>query len=177
MVFDEGVHTITFAPRSTGFHINSVLVVKKGSTGSGPDTNPEAGPEAPAAGPATDIMSEPLPQAKPDPKPNSKPDPAVNADTVKVAVAAGDNDWESEKAAASDDLEFGARDGAQSVGLRFDEVKLKADAEIKSAYFVFKAAEDSTGAANSPSRWRTATTPGPTPRATLRTTAPTPPRR
>ena len=141
VVFDKGVHTITFAPRSTGFHINSVLVVKKGSTGSGPDTNPEAGPEAPAAGPATDIMSEPLPQAKPDPKPDSKPDPAVDADTVKVAVAAGDDDLESKRPRASDDLEFG--EDEQSVGLRFDEVELKADAEIKSAYFVFKAAEDS----------------------------------
>jgi hypothetical protein len=39
VLLDEGVHTITFAPRSTGFHIDSVQVVRIGdlpkSTGSG----------------------------------------------------------------------------------------------------------------------------------------------
>jgi hypothetical protein len=31
VVLSKGIHTITFAPRSTGFHIDSVQIVKKGT--------------------------------------------------------------------------------------------------------------------------------------------------
>jgi hypothetical protein len=119
VVLDKGLHTVTFAPRSTGLHIDSVLIVRKGGI-------------APVAA-----------RAEPDPEPA-----APAGGTAPLRIAAPNDDFEANKAGASDDLEFG-RDGAgaQSVGLRFTGPELAAGAEIRSAYFVFTAAETDAGAA------------------------------
>jgi hypothetical protein len=117
VVLGAGTHTITFAPRSTGYHIDSVQIVRKG----GGTVDPE-----------------------PRPEPEPEPEPQVAA----AHIAAPGDDFESNKAAASKDLEFGRDgDGAQSVGLRFEGLEIDAGAEIESAYFVFTAAESGAGAA------------------------------
>jgi hypothetical protein len=116
VVLDEGLHKITFAPRSTGYHIDSVQIVRLGSS-----PNP------------------------PDPDPDPEPEPG----TISARIAAKHDDFESNKAAASDDLEFGRDgDGAQSVGLRFTGLELAAGAEITGAYFEFQAAKTGSGAAS-----------------------------
>jgi hypothetical protein len=116
VMFDKGMHNIAFAPRSTGLHIDSVLIVKKG--GASAPVLPAPEPEAPAGGTAT------------------------------ARIAARHDDFEANKAGASNDLEFGRDgDGAQSVGLRFTGLEVAAGAEIERAYFVFTAAETSRGAA------------------------------
>jgi hypothetical protein len=118
VVFSKGIHTITFAPRSTGYHIDSVKIIKKGGTV--------------------------IPQPEPEPEPEPEPGDGVTS----ARIAATHDDFESNKAGASNDLEFG-RDGAgaQSVGLRFKGLEVEAGAEIESAYFVFTAAKTSAGAA------------------------------
>jgi hypothetical protein len=117
VVLDEGLHTITFAPRSTGYHIDYVQVVRVGSS--------------------------PTPPTPPGPTPEPE------TGSISTSIVAKHDDFESNKAAASDDLEFG-RDGAgaQSVGLRFTGLDLDPAAEITSAYFEFQAAKNSQGAAN-----------------------------
>jgi hypothetical protein len=126
VVFDKGIHTITFAPRSTGYHIDAVQVIKKGLP-----VNALAMEAA--------VTAEPL---------AAEAVRGVAKSAISIDVARASDDFESNKAGASADLEFG-RDGAgtQSVGLRFDASKIDAEAEIKSAYFVFQAAETSKGAA------------------------------
>jgi hypothetical protein len=124
VVFDKGIHKIVFAPRSTGYHIDSVQIIKKGSVR------------------ADDLDSTPVSKPEPD-------KPGVTAKSIIIDVAAKHDDFESNKAAASGDLEFGRDgDGAQSVGLRFEASEVDTNAEIKSAYFVFEAAETSKGKAN-----------------------------
>ena len=204
VVFDKGMHTITFAPRSTGYHIDSVQVVKvggtKGATSSAAVTAAElsqtdsakAAEKSPIeklaekpAEKATDKASDKAADTKAAEKLTDKTadkasggnkahDKADNAHVdaqdkapqdkahdnghgqdadapgvVEVAIAAAGDDFESNKAAGSRDLEFG-QDGAgeQSVGLRFQGIDLDKDAEIKAAYFVFQAAENSKGAAH-----------------------------
>jgi hypothetical protein len=212
VVFDKGMHTITFAPRSTGYHIDSVQVVKVGGSKAATSTAAVAAAELSQAG-STSAAESPVEKlaekpartaadkaadkaaekavAKPadkaaDDKAHDKAgnkaadekagdkahDKAGNAHVdaqdkaaqdkahdngqgadaahvVEVAVAAASDDFESNKAAGSRDLEFG-QDGAgeQSVGLRFKGIDLDKDAEIKAAYFVFEAAETSKGAAH-----------------------------
>jgi hypothetical protein len=125
VVFTKGIHTITFAPRSTGYHIDSVQIVKKGL------------PAVAAA--ELDAMLASGPEAD---------EPGVAASRVFIDVAGKNGDFESNKASDSADLEFGRDEaGAQSVGLRFDASEIDTKAEIKSAYFVFQAAETSKGAA------------------------------
>jgi hypothetical protein len=126
VVFDKGMHNITFAPRSTGYHIDSVQIIKKGLS--------------PKAGELDDT-----PPTKPEPDDDT---PGVARNAISIDVAAKHDDFESNKAGASDDLEFG-RDGAgtQSVGLRFKAADIDTDAEIENAYFVFQAVENSKGAA------------------------------
>jgi hypothetical protein len=119
VVLDKGIHTISFAPRSTGLHIDSVLIVRKGAGApGGPKPQPEPEPEPPAGG------------------------------RLVARIAARHDDFEANKAGASDDLELGRDgDGAQTVGLRFTGLALDPGAEIARAYFVFTAAETSRGAA------------------------------
>jgi hypothetical protein len=126
VVFSKGIHKITFAPRSTGYHIDSVQIVKKG-----------------LAVNAFELESAPASRPEPDDA------PGVARSAISIDVAARHDDFESNKAGASDDLEFG-RDGggAQSVGLRFKADDVDTDAEIASAYFVFQAAETSKGKAH-----------------------------
>jgi hypothetical protein len=126
VVFSKGLHKITFAPRSTGYHIDSVQIVKKG-----------------LAVNAFELESNPATRSEPDDA------PGVARNAIGIDVAARHDDFESNKAGASGDLEFG-RDGAgaQSVGLRFKAGDIDADAAIESAYFVFQAAETSKGAAH-----------------------------
>jgi hypothetical protein len=121
VVFDKGIHNITFAPRSTGLHIDSVLIVRK-----------DGG------------VVPPRPEPEPEPEPEF---PTMSTLTARIATR--NDDFESNKAGASGDLEFG-RDGAgaQSVGLRFEGLEVEAGAEIESAHFVFTAAETSSGAAD-----------------------------
>ena len=117
MVFGVGVHTITFAPRSIGYHIDSVQVIQTSTF------EPET-------------------------------------DTIAVAIAAGSDDFESLKAGPSQILELGTIDGtAQSVGLRFQDIGLDGDADIKAAYFVFEASKSSSGAASYTIEVQDATTP------------------
>jgi hypothetical protein len=124
VVFDKGMHKIVFAPRSTGYHIDSVTIVKKGQSTR-----------------AEELDSTPATKPEPD-------KPGVAAKTLVIDIAAKHDDFESNKAAASGDLEFGRDgDGAQSVGLRFDASDIDPKLDIKSAYFVFQAAETSKGAA------------------------------
>jgi hypothetical protein len=127
VVFDKGTHTITIAPRSTGCHIDSIQVVKKGVS-------------------VDALALEATPLSKPEPEDDT---PGVARSSIEIGVAAGNDDFESNKAAASDDLELG-RDGAgaQSVGLRFAADAIDPAAEIKSAYFLFQAAETGRGAAH-----------------------------
>jgi hypothetical protein len=129
VVFDKGVHTITIAPRSTGCHIDSIQVVRKGLSLD-----------------ALDLDATPVAKAEPEDSDNA---PGVAKSSIEVGVAATHDDFESNKAAASDDLELG-RDGAgaQSVGLRFAADQIDPAAEIKSAYLLFQAAETSRGAAH-----------------------------
>jgi hypothetical protein len=129
VVFDKGTHTITFAPRSTGYHIDSVQVIKKGLSANALDL---------------DLDATPVTEAEPDDH-----SVGVARSAITIGIEGKHDDFESNKAAASDDLEFG-RDGAgaQSVGLRFEAADIDKDAEIKSAYFVFQAAETSKGAAH-----------------------------
>ena len=127
--FNKGVHTITFAPRSTGYHIDYVQVVKKGGSAS-----------------AFDLDSAPVNKAE------AVTETAGVGDlgkAVVIGIDAKHDDFESNKAGASGDLEFG-RDGAgeQSVGLRFEAAAINKEADIKAAYFVFEAAETSKGAAH-----------------------------
>jgi hypothetical protein len=140
VVLNKGTHTITFAPRSTGYHIDSVQIVKKGLSTR-----------------AEDLDSTPVAVAEPEndngldkgsDKGTDKPgvDDGTEKGVIEVAIAAAGDDFESKKAAASRDLEFG-QDG-QSVGLRFKGIELDKEADIKAAYFVFEAAETSTGAAS-----------------------------
>ena len=142
VVFDKGTHTITFAPRSTGFHIDSVQVIKKGASASAAATAAETVTKTTADETVTtktvDTSTETTKVEKTE---------GVHVATTKIAAAS--DDFESNKAAASKDLEFG-HDGAgeQSVGLRFQGVTLDKDAEIKAAYFLFTAAETSKGAAH-----------------------------
>lgn len=155
VVFDKGLHTITFAPRSTGFHIDSVQVIKKGASASATLAAAEASDSKATAASVEKLTKA---AAEPETKADIKAaDLAIDKEAVKetghdiaaVKIAAASDDFESNKAAASKDLEFG-HDGAgeQSVGLRFKGVELDKDAEIKAAYFVFKAAETSKGAAH-----------------------------
>ena len=127
VVLTKGIHTIVFAARSTGYHIDSVQIVRKGS-----------------AADALDLDSTPVTKAEPD-----TVGVGARGDTVTIGIDAKHDDFESNKAAASNDLEFG-RDGggAQSVGLRFEAAALDKEADIKAAYFVFQAAETSKGAAH-----------------------------
>jgi hypothetical protein len=128
VVFDEGVHKITFAPRSTGYHIDAVQVIKKGL-------------------PVNALAMEAASFAEPVATPKNE-GVGVAKSSINIDVARASDDFESNKAAGSGDLEFG-RDGKgeQSVGLRFDASKIDKDAEIESAYFVFQAAETSKGGA------------------------------
>jgi hypothetical protein len=166
VVFDKGSHTITFAPRSTGFHIDSVQVIKVGS-----NTNATSATMAVAAAELTEkttttkaLTVEKLvattkaatateAKAEANTKVETKAEVAFDkvekTGVVSAEIATASDDFESNKAAASKDLEFG-RDGAgeQSVGLRFHGIELDKDAEVKSAYFVFTAAETSKGAAH-----------------------------
>ena len=152
VVFDKGMHTITFAPRSTGFHIDSVQVIKVGAAKAGASTA-----TAVAATETSSIKTllEQLDKAQAkvaETKADARTEVGADKDAdgvVSAKIAAAHDDFESNKAAASKDLEFG-RDGAgeQSVGLRFKGIEIDKDAEIKSAYFVFKAAETSKGAAH-----------------------------
>jgi hypothetical protein len=120
VVFDKGIHNITFAPRSTGLHIDSVLIIKKGG-----------------------VVPTPQPEPEPEPEPETP-----TGGTLTARIATRNDDFESNKAGASGDLEFG-RDGsgAQSVGLRFKGMEIEDGAEIESAHFVFTAAKTSQGAA------------------------------
>ena len=159
VVFDKGVHTITFAPRSTGYHIDSVQVIKVGSSkvaaGSATSAVAEATESRAASGAATLGNTDPdtgSRSAAAAPKAETDEGSAAAGDAAGVVtarIASASDDFESNKAAASRDLEFG-RDGRgeQSVGLRFKGIELDKDAEIKAAYFVFKAAETSKGAAH-----------------------------
>ncbi len=70
----------------------------------------------------------------------------VAGSALTIDIATGSDDFESHKASASADLEFGK--GGQTVGLRFDASDIDTDAEIESAYFVFQAAETSKGKAH-----------------------------
>ena len=144
VVFDKGIHTITFAPRSTGFHIDSVKIVKVGGTTSAAAATVEAATVKAAALPETKLASDTSDKL-------AATDVGVKtekAGVVTAKIASASDDFESNKAAASKDLEFGHDGkGEQSVGLRFSGVSLDKDAEIKAAYFVFKAAETSKGAA------------------------------
>jgi hypothetical protein len=125
VVFSKGLHKIIFAPRSTGYHIDSVTVIKKGMSLRADDLDATAA-------------------AQPEPD-----KPGVVAKSITIEIAAKHDDFETNKAGASDDLEFGRDgDGAQSVGLRFDAAAIDPHAEIKSAYFQFQAAETSKGAAH-----------------------------
>lgn len=132
VVLSKGMHTITFAPRSTGYHIDSVQIVKKGGSTQ-----------------SIDLDSTPIAVAEPeDTTGKDKPgvDNGGDKSVIEVAIGAANDDFESHKAAASKDLEFG--DDGQSVGLRFKGLELDKEADIKSAYFVFEAAENSKGAAH-----------------------------
>jgi hypothetical protein len=132
VVLSKGMHTITFAPRSTGYHIDSVQVVKKG----GGKIN------------ADDLDSTPVTRPEPEKEPGkgiAEVDNGKAESVIEVAIGAANDDFEAHKAAASRDLEFG--DDGQSVGLRFKGIELDKEADIKSAYFVFEAAETSKGAA------------------------------
>jgi hypothetical protein len=137
VVLSKGMHTITFAPRSTGFHIDSVQIIKKGGAVSVmPEPKPLPEPEP-----------KPLPEPLPEPLPKPLPAPGLSGQTKAVAAAVHD-DFESNKMGRSADLELGRDgDGAQSVGLRFQGLTLEEDAEIESAYFVFTAAETGKGKA------------------------------
>jgi hypothetical protein len=83
-----------------------------------------------------------------DPPSNLPSDPPSDG-TVRTSIAAIHDDFESIRKGADNDLDFG-RDGSgtQSVGLRFTGMEVAAGAEIASAYFVFPAAEASSGAAS-----------------------------
>lgn len=154
VVFDKGMHTITFSPRSTGFHIDSVQVIKKGVSASATTATTSAATTSAAttAAVAEETAAAARTTAEETKAETAKVEDAkveTKAGVVAAKIAAASDDFESNKAAASRDLEFG-RDGAgeQSVGLRFKGVALDKDAEIKAAYFVFKAAETSKGAAH-----------------------------
>ena len=146
VVFDKGIHTIDFAPRSTGYHIDSFQVIKTGAKAGGPSTSPSTSP-SPDPSPQPDPKPAPAP-TKPEPKPEPKPGADDAKHTVKVAIDAKSDDFESNKAGASKDLEFGHDSKDQSVGLRFDGIKIDKAAEIKDAYFVFEAEESSKGQAH-----------------------------
>ena len=157
VVLNKGVHTIDFAPRSTGYHIDSFQVIKTGAKAGGPSTSPDPSPAPEPTKPEPKpepTKPEPKPEpTKPEPKPEaSKPEPKPGADdakhTVKVAIDAKNDDFESHKAGASKDFEFGHDSEKQSVGLRFDGIRIDKAAEIKDAYFVFEAEENSKGAAH-----------------------------
>jgi hypothetical protein len=139
VIFDKGIHNITFAPRSTGLHIDSILIKKVGSVSNAVALDLTAEKETTAV-----KAAEPVKAA-----PEKATDTGVKGvETISTSIAAKHDDFESNKAAASDDLEFGSDGkGAQSVGLRFKGMDVDADAEIKSAHFVFTAAETSKGAA------------------------------
>ena len=152
VVFDKGLHTITFSPRSTGFHIDSVQVIKKGVSASAATTATATASAATTAAVAEETAAAAKTAAQETTAEETKAEDAsveTKAGVVAAKIAAASDDFESNKAAASKDLEFG-HDGAgeQSVGLRFKGVELDKDAEIKAAYFVFKAAETSKGAAH-----------------------------
>jgi hypothetical protein len=124
VMFDKGVHTITFAPRSTGLHIDSILIKKVGSKAKAAEIDVDA-PAAQEVGAAEALG-------------------VKGVETISARIADLHDDFESSKASASHDLEFGRDEaGPQSVGLRFGGLELAADAELESAYFVFTAAETS----------------------------------
>ena len=129
VVFGVGEHTITFAPRSIGYHIDSVQVIQTSRFEPGPAPEPE------------------------------QPEPVT--ETISVAVRAGSDDFESQKAGPSQVLELGKIGGvAQSVGLRFQGIGLDGDADIKAAYFVFEATATSSGTARLAIEVQDATRPG-----------------
>lgn len=155
VVFDKGLHTITFSPRSTGFHIDSVQVIKKGASASATAAAATDAAAKTETATAVEKLVEAAKAAKADDKAAAETagkagDKAADETGVVTSkIAAKHDDFESNKAAASKDLEFGHDGkGEQSVGLRFTGVELDKDAEIKAAYFVFKAAETSKGAAH-----------------------------
>ncbi len=154
IILDKGFHTITFAGRSNGFHIDYFELYKGGAPSVNAANTKVVGGSTPPVQP-----NNPGPQPEPNrPEPNepepkpSKPEPnkpgGGDDETVRVEIRGANNDWEGNKGAPSDDLEFG-RDGStsQKVGLRFDGIDIEKGADIESAYFVFEARETSTGAA------------------------------
>jgi hypothetical protein len=162
VVFDKGMHSITFAPRSTGYHIDSVQVIKVGgSKTTASTTKVAAATETETGKTAVEKLSETVTRPEGTDKVGVALDKTADKGAEKGAdkagvdgvvstkIAAASDDFEANKAAASKDLEFG-HDGAgeQSVGLRFKAVALDTAAEIKAAYFVFTAAETSKGAAH-----------------------------
>ena len=133
VVFDKGMHTITFAPRSTGFHIDSVQMIKKGRLEPSADrARPHPGrpsraePEDRTGVGATGVETRERSASPPGTTTSSRTRPAPAATSSSAATATA----RSRSACAS------------------RPSTIDKDAEIKSAYFVFEAAETSKGAAH-----------------------------
>jgi hypothetical protein len=144
VVLDEGMHKIEFAPRSTGLHIDSIQVLKKGVKAGGGSSSPEPDKgDGPKAGGGNN-----------DGGNNDGGNNGGNngggggngaRDVLTAEIARRGDDFESNKAGPSKDLEFGRDSKAQTVGLRFKGLELDEDVDIKKAYFVFQAKENSKG--------------------------------
>jgi hypothetical protein len=118
---DEGFHTIEFAGRSDGFHIDFFELSKGGKLDGQPDS--QFVEEGGGIGGGTT--------------------------TLEIPVASSSDDWEAFGGAGSSDLEFAFNGSkAQSVGLRFTDIDIPDGAVIERAYLRFEAFENAGGPAS-----------------------------
>ena len=129
---DEGFHTIEFAGRSHGFHIDFFELSKGGQLVGQPNSQFVEGSEPPSDGGGD----------------TGGGDGGTGGQEamLTIPVASSSDDWETFGGAGSGDLEFAFNgDKAQSVGIRFADVDIPEGAVIERAYIRFEA-QDSGGA-------------------------------
>ncbi len=128
---DAGVHTITFAGRSQGYHLDYWELMK----GTGQGIN---------AANSTFVEGDPT-----DGGDNGGGGGEPTPGTIVSSIAAGSDDREEFGGIGSSDIELGLNGpNEQYADLRFTGITLSDTADIESAYFEFNAFEDSSGSAN-----------------------------
>jgi hypothetical protein len=129
---EAGLHTVTLAGRSQGFHIDWFELYKGGSPSvNGSDSDfVEGEPGSGGTG-------------------GGGTGGGTAGEDQVIAVDASSDDWEEFGGAISSDLEFGLNGSqTQFVGIRFDGIQLEAGAQIAEAWIEFEANGTETGDAD-----------------------------
>ena len=107
VVLSEGFHTITFAGRSEGFHIDSFQLTK----GAKPDTSLVSSKFVTDDKPDPKPQPDPKPEPKPDPKPEPKPEPENPSVSYEIdAGGKGDTGFSGGKTYATSAAIAGTKD-------------------------------------------------------------------